>query len=55
MNAPTRPRSDAPTIAQIPIQCFADISYDGPPPSARKRQLVGFVFVDIPSDISAGM
>src|SRR5438477_1088628 len=52
MNASTLQRSDASTIAQIPISMLADISYKtGPPPIRNENgQLVGFVFVDITSD-----
>jgi len=52
MYAPTLRRSDAPTLAQIPISMLADISYKTGPPSIRTEnaQLVGFVFVDIDTD-----
>src|SRR6266700_1609347 len=48
----TLQRSDASTIAQIPISMLADISYKTGPPSIRNEngQLVGFVFVDITTD-----
>jgi len=52
MNAPTLPRSDAPTAPQIPIGALADIDFKTGPPSVRTEngQLVGFVFVDIDTD-----
>ena len=56
VNTPTLPRSDAPTIAQIPISMLADISYKTGPPSIRNEngQLLGFVFVDITGDDIGG-
>jgi Cu(I)/Ag(I) efflux system membrane protein CusA/SilA len=48
----SRPGSEAPGPAQIPISMLADISYKTGPPSIRNEngQLVGFVFVDITTD-----